>query len=316
MQKFLIRLGLWLLIGFIIALVVDVVVTSGLRKVDTRKYAVWNDIYKGGVDADLVVIGPSQAWCSYNTFMLDSLLNVNSYNLGIDGHPLPLQLLRYETYRRFNSKPRVILLNVSYFGTFSILSDEQYEREQFFPYIADRDLIDKVAKIKHLTWLDRYVPLYRYFGYRDDVEMGVAAFWGKREFPDGNMHKGYRGNVYEWQSPSWLESSLSYPIDNDLVVLLEKFAKKVTESGIELAFVKYPAYYSWTQRVENIKVTDSIFETIAAEYDVPILDYYYSGICKDSANYYNFSHLNKKGAELFTIKLCQDLDSMCFIKRL
>lgn len=310
MKKFLVRLGVWLLILIVVAVAVDAMVTTGLRKVGTRKYAVWNDIYKGGIDADLVVIGSSQAWCSYNTFMLDSLLNVNSYNLGIDGHPLPLQLLRYETYRRFNSNPKIILLNVSYFGSFSISSDEQYEREQFFPYITDRVLVDKVAEIKHLTWLDRCVPLYRYFGYRDDVEMGVAAFLGKSEFPDGNMHKGYRGNVLAWQAPSWLGSSLSYPIDKDMVALLEEFVKDISEFGIELVFVKYPAYYSWTQRVENIKVTDSIFETIAAEYDVPILDYYYSGICKDSANYYNFSHLNNKGSELFTKKLCHDLDSL------
>ena len=115
MKKFLVRLGVWLLILVVVAVAVDAMVTTGLRKVDTRKYAVWNDIHKGGIDADLLVVGPSQAWCSYNTYVMDSMLGLNSYNLGIDGHSLHFQLIRYKTYRRFNPKPKEVLLNACFF---------------------------------------------------------------------------------------------------------------------------------------------------------------------------------------------------------
>ena len=310
MKKFLVRLGVWLLILIVVAVAVDAMVTTGLRKVGTRKYAVWNDIHKGSINADLLVVGPSQAWCSYDTYVLDSMLGLNSYNLGIDGHSLHFQLIRYETYRRFNSKPKVVLLNACFFGTFYIMSDEQYEREQFFPYVTDATLMSTVAETKHLTWFDRYLPLYRYFGYRDDIEMGMASFFGKREFPDGGLHKGFRGNDYSWETTEMLKDSLKSVIDENQVRELENFAGDCRNEGVALVFVKYPVCYPIVERVSNLRVTDSIFDAIAKRYQVPVLDYYHADITKDRSNYYNYNHLNKRGAELFTKELCHDLDSL------
>ena len=261
------------------SILVDWMVSSGLRKTDIRRYAVWNDIYGGEINADLVVLGNSQAWGSYNTFIMDSMLGLNTYNLGIDGHTLRYQLIRYETYRRFNPQPKVILLNVCFFGTFSIMADEAYDREQFFPYINDETLISQVAEAKHITWLDRHLPLYRYFGYREDFENGVSAFWGNSDFQDGGMHKGFRGNDNSWSS--------------------EGIPEKVCDSIDPIL-----------EHVGNLRESDSIFETVAGRYNMPILDFYHSDISRDSTNYYNYSHLNSKGAELFTIELCRKLDSI------
>ena len=310
MKKFVGRFCLWLLILLLLAVGVDAMITVGLRKVDTRKYGVWNDIYKDEINADMVVLGNSQTWCSYNTYLMDSLLDLNSYNLGIDGHSLQFQLIRYKTYRRYNPKPKAVLLNVCYFGTFYIMSDEQYEREQFFPYVTDATLMSTVAETKHLTWFDRYLPLYRYFGYRDDIEMGMASFFGKREFPDGGLHKGFRGNDYSWETTGVLQDSLKSVIDENQVRELENFAEDCRKEGIALVFVKYPVCYPIVERVSNLRVTDSIFDAIAKRNNVSVLDYYHAAITKDRSNYYNYNHLNKKGSELFTKELCNDLDSL------
>ena len=309
MKKFLVRFLIWFTILFLASILVDWIVSSGLRKTDIRRYAVWNDIYGSEIDADLVVIGNSQAWCSYNTFIMDSMLGYNTYNLGIDGHSLHFQLIRYETYRRFNPKPKVILLNVCYFGTFSIMADEAYDREQFFPYIDDRALISQVAETKHITWLDRYVPLCRYFGYQKELKNGMSAFFGNKDFQDGGMHKGFRGNDYSWSSKG-IPKELSDSHDMRLVDELERFAGECDREKIKLVFVKYPMCYPVLEHIRNLRECDSIFETIAAKYNMPILDFYYSDITKDSTNYYNYGHLNRKGAKLFTIELCRELDSI------
>lgn len=297
------------MILFLAAIVVDWIVSSGLRKTDIRRYAVWNDIYGGEINADLVVLGNSQAWSSYNTYIMDSMLDMNTYNLGIDGHSLHYQLIRYETYRRFNPKPKVILLNVCFFGTFSIMADEAYDREQFFPYIDDGTLVSQVAKDKRITWLDRNVPLYRYFGYREDVENGVSAFFGNSDFQDGGMHKGFRGNNYLWSS-NGIPEEVCDSIDMRLVGELERLAENCDGEKTRLVFVKYPMCYPILEHVANLRESDSIFEMIAVKHNLPILDFYHSDISEDSTNYYNYSHLNSKGADLFTIELCRKLDSI------
>ena len=317
MKQFVYRLGIWVVIVFVSAIVVDYIITTGLKKTDIRKYSVWNDIYRGGVDADLVVVGSSQAWCGYNTYILDSVLKLNSYNLGFDGHPIDYQIIRYDTYRRFNSKPKVILINTVFWSTLGISAHEQYEREQFFPYINDDTLISLVANDKKITWFDRHLPSYRYYGYREDIEDGIGSFFGKTQFQYGGMHKGFYGKVDKWNSGPILskDTLINEPISQKAVNLLDSFTKTSCEEGIEVVFVKSPMYYPIRAKFANISQIDSLYESISEKYGIPILDYSFSSIAMDSGNFVNPSHLNKRGAELFTTKLCHDLDSIGITKR-
>ena len=127
------------------------------------------------------------------------------------------------------------------------------------------------------------------------------------------MHKGFRGNDNSWSSEG-IPEKVCDSIDMKLVDELERFAENCDREKIKLVFVKYPMCYPIVERVSNLNVSDSIIETIADRYSIPVLDYYYSDITKDTTNYYNFGHLNKKGSKLFTNDLCLDLDSLGIFK--
>ena len=311
MKRFLIHLGLWLAALFLLGLSVDFMITKGLRKTGIRKYAVWNDIYNKRIDADLLVLGSSRACYGYNTYILDSLLHCNSYNLGIDGHHFDMQLIRYQTYRRFNAKPKLILLNTDFLSTLDNSAEMQYEREQFFPYIQDPVLLNAVAQAKQITWLDRHFPLIRYYGYHDEIRVGIASFLGRKQFKDSGLYKGYKGNNDEWNRAR-LDGDRGHQvrINVEVVNLLDTFVRKSNEEGVKLVFVKSPVYHLLMDYFVGIPQTDSIFASIAGRYGVPVLDYYDSPIGKDSTLFYNPSHLNAKGAELFTRHLCEDLSDI------
>ena len=318
MKKFLVRFFIWLGIAFLMAIPIDLMISSGLRKTDIRKYAAWNDIYRGNICADLVVVGSSRAWCGYNTYILDSLLHCNSYNLGLDGHYFDMQFVRYQTYRRYNRKPKMVIVNTD-FSTFgATTSNKLYEREQFFPYICDGTLFDAVKDKKDISILERFLPLFRYYGYRDDYEDGFLAFFGKTKFTDGGMYKGYRGDEDSWKvEPLPEKDSIKIEsFDVPTIKLFVIFMQHLSEEDIKVVFVKSPVYEDFYQ-VINLQKSDSIFNAIAKHYNIPVLDYYLSDINKDTSNFSNYTHLNKKGSELFTMKLCRDLDSLgvtAFIK--
>lgn len=311
MKKFLKHIFIWSIIAIIIAVFFDIMITIGLRRVDIRKYAAWNDIYRGNICADLVVVGSSRAWCGYNTYILDSLLHCNSYNLGLDGHYFDMQLVRYQTYRRYNSKPKVVIVNADFSTLGATTSHAQYEREQFFPYICDETLIDAVKDKKDISILERFLPLFRYYGYRDDYEDGVLAFFGKTKFTDGGMYKGYRGDEDSWKvGPLPERDSIKIEtFDVPTIKLFVTFIEHLSKEDIKVVFVKSPVYEDFYQFI-NLQKSDSIFNAIAKHYNIPVLDYYLSDINKDTSNFINYTHLNKKGSELFTMKLCRDLDSL------
>lgn len=312
MKKFIVRFLVWLLPVVAVAFLVDFMVSSGLRKTDLRKYAVWNDIYGGKMHPDLMVIGNSQAWNGYDPRLMDSLLRVDTYTLSIVGHFLDYQIIQYNTYRRFNPKPKVVALNVSFIGTLGITADKQYEREQFFPYIYDDSLISLVAKDKEISLFDRYLPLCRYFGYREEFEEGIKAFFGKRDFFDGGMYKGYRGDSGEFERGKILPQKelVTTEYTREAADMLDSFAGQLCSDGITVVFVKYPVYYPLRAKFTNIAESDSIFDAIASRHGIPVLDFSYAPLSKDSTNYFNPSHLGKKGAEIFTKEFCHRMDSL------
>lgn len=315
MKRFICRFGIWITIAVALAIATDYVISTGLKKTDIRKYSTWNDIYKSGLDADLLVIGASNAWSGFNTYIFDTVLNLNSYNLGIDGHNIDYQIIRYDTYRRFNSKPKIVLIN-TIFGTLGTSAHIQYEREQFFPYIHDKELISRVAEDKNISWADRYVPLIRYFGYREEFENGIMSYFGKTDFFDDGMHKGYRGNEYAWDRASLSKDTVfTLPINSESVLMLDSFSKRLKDDGIEVVYVKSPIYFPLRSKFTNLEQTDLVFDSISRKYNIPILDYYFSDISMDSVYFYNPGHLNKKGSDLFTYELCKDLDSLGIIHR-
>lgn len=312
MRRFLRLVFVWSLLLFLIAAGLDYIISSGLKRTDIRKYAVWNDIYTGKASADVIVLGSSRAWCGYNTYLLDSLLNCNSYNLGIDGHGIDYQIIRYKTYLKYNKKPDLLILNVDFGSTLCISSDKRYEREQFFPYVLDGTLISEIAKDKKITFFDRYLPLYRYIGYHQEIINGIKAFWGDKNYEDGGMHKGYRGNNYAW-SPGLLSTQgitdVAKDIDDTKVTLLRDFLCRLKDEGTDVIMVKAPFFRPLFDKISGVSVSDSIFLDLAQTYNILLFDYYYSDCGKDSANFYNPSHLNAVGSEIFTKQLCGDIDS-------
>ena len=312
MKRFVCRFVIWIAIALALAIAADYMITAGLVKTDIRKYSTWNDIFKGGLDADLLVLGSSQAWCGYNTYIFDSVLNLNSYNLGFDGHPIDFQLIRYSTYRRFNKKPQTLLINTVFVGTLDVTAHVQYEREQFFPYICDDSLISAVADVKKITGFDRHLPLYRYFGYREDFENGISSFFGEKDFFYGGMHKGYKCKLDHWDRGPLLplDTIITLPIHVNAVHMLDSLVDVSCREGINVVFVKSPIYYPLRAKFSNIGQIDSVYQAISQKYNIPILDYSFSGISMDSSCFVNPTHLNCFGAESFTLKLCHDLDSI------
>lgn len=292
---------------FLLALGVDYLISDGLRNSGLRKYTVWNDIYKSNLDEDIIVSGSSRAWAQYDTNILEESLRLNVYNIGIDGHPIDYQLIRYNTYIRFNRKPKYIIQNID-FATLS-LSNDGYEREQFFPYLKDRRLIKEVGKLKEISFFDRNIPLLRYYGYRDEIKNGLKSYFGKRDFIyEANLYKGYQGNEYSWDGSKLSEiDSIVFKPNEEAVSLFCDFLIKSKNENIQVILVSAPLYKEVLGKIVNKEVMDSTFHHIATKFDLHILDYKEDEMCLDTAYFYNGTHLNKKGAELFTSKLALDL---------
>ena len=194
MKKYLLDILLFFVLVLILFIGADVFVSKGLRKMNNRLFAVWNDIYNGNnLDNDMVLIGSSACLVEFNTDIIDSALGISSYNLAIDCHPwYPCQQLRYDTYTKYAKKPKSVVIVIDN-ATFEI-DNNPYQREQLFPYFwIDDSLVTSAQQCMEYTLMERYFPMWRYIGYHDVIKKGLFSCLGKRNQERYAINKGFSG---------------------------------------------------------------------------------------------------------------------------
>jgi len=309
MRKFISHTVFFVLCVIIFLIVFDYFISNQLRKRDNVvRNIVWKEIFTGKLQSDVVVMGSSRAWSQYNPIILDSILNINSYNLGIDGRGINSQILRYDTYQRLNVKPKLIIQNID---MTTIDKDNAYCREQFFPYFFDKTFRQEVVELENLSFADMYIPAYRYAGYFHKI----LSWLGAVKPENSTLTKGYRGKDLKWDGSKFKKlTEINYLHDSLSLSQFDRYLAKANSENIKIIFVYAPTYIGATEKIKNIEGMYIMYDSIAQKYDIPILDYNYSFISYDTAYFHNATHLNKIGADLFSAKLAYDIDSLGILK--
>lgn len=319
MKPLLIKVFLFFAILLIVAYAADYIVTSGLKKTGDRQgggndeFTVWNAIISSSIDADLVINGTSRAHKHINPFVLDSVLGVQSYNIGMSGAEFNKQYIRYMTFEKYCKKPKVIIQEVDY----STLSISNERDDRFFPYLFD---IDKNLIREQLKWVNNfyfYVPAVRYSGLNSYIMQGFGEFFHLIHFPDVKV-KGFYANDLPWDgselSKILLGDSLVSQKQTEAIKLFDSFLSYCKENDIQVVMVFTPEYIKATEFVKDKSDVINIYNSFSKKYDIPFFNYSTDSLCYDTTYFYNAEHLNRKGAKLFSLRFANDIKNLGIIK--
>ncbi len=276
------------------------------------------EFYKHSLNIDLLFLGSSHAYRSFNPFIFDSAMNLNSFNLGSSGQNPTTAYYLLKEAMRMGHKIRVIVIE-SYFVTlmgkktdydsasyvFHAMQWSKNKYEMFqgsFEFPSSLKLLSKLFKNRYL--IERY---------------GESLLSGKMLFTDMEDHyfgKGYVEN----------QSIVSYakPVSNDLKNLevdlnpyrlqyLEQTIMLALKNNIRVVLVSAPIA---PRAYSELQVYHEIFEIIkkiAGKHEVEYIDY--NIINENSrmfydANFIDNHHLNKSGVKILNKDLCQRLDNI------
>lgn len=291
----------------LISYFVDNYISTNLKKSNSyaeKEYSTWNAIIDGKINSDIVIYGSSRAWRHIDPTMIGNMLDVSTYNLGIDGHNFWLQYLRHSLLLENNNKPKIIILSLDVFTLQK--ADDLYNSDQFLPYMLWNDKI-KNATISYNGFksIDYIIPLVRYFGRGNAVQTAMKANSKVERI------KGYQGQEQQWNDDfdKAKKSMKNYAkaLDPASIVLFEKFLRECKSQNIKILFVYSPEYIEGQKFVKNRAEIISLYKKWSQKYDVPFYNYSNDVISYQKRYFYNASHLNKIGAELFTKKLIDSL---------
>ncbi len=301
MKKFLLSITLFVLPAYILLAIGDYFFS--LKATHSNLYHIenWYDLMQGTIDADIVAMGNSRTFVHINPIILDSVLDVNSYNLGFDGSSINRQIKKYNLYRKFNRKPKLIIQNIDNITLHYLVG---YEMEQFFPYFWNMSLRKEFFSSEPFSIWDKYIPFYRYYhnlGYKDIYHLITST---KR-----NQTKGFQGKDLPWDGTRFRQiDTVLFVLNDESASMFDDYLCKVKDEGINIVFVYTPTYIGLTKKMYSYhqQMHDN-FQKYANKYNIPILDYTDLDICYDTAFFYNSMHLNKKGADIFTDSLANDI---------
>lgn len=310
MKAFLVKTLLFLLPMVPAMYGLDYMVTQGLRHTQYYKFAVWNDMYNGKINADMIILGSSRGRRHFSTTILDSCLNLNTYALGFDGHYLLMDYYRYKVYREHNKAPKYIIQSVDLLS-FNARKD-LFNMEYFYPYMNDPLIREVTGKFEGMSVFDRYLPLVRYDGTL--VQKGLESYLGLKK-ETNRFEKGYNPLEKTWdgsldtalvQNPGGIQAEF----DEETMELFEAFLKETKAEGVKVILVMSPYYYQGENYITNSDQVVAKFQALADKYDIPFLNYLGTDICYQKELFVNSQHMNRRGAEIFTRNLCADLKEL------
>lgn len=312
MKKFLTKILLFLLPVILIAYPLDILISNNLKKSVAHvdgEYLVWNDIYSSQIDADVAIYGSSRAWIHINPQIFLDSLSLRAYNFGIDGLNFSFQYFRHQQYLKFNKAPKYIILSADMF-TFE--SEEGfYNHEQALPYMLfNSDFYQNRKTLKIFNTADFFLPLKRYSGQTWEIARSIVVGLGLENEPPKRI-QGFMAMNRVWGDE--LEVALKtkgeiyVKSDKKLITLFDKFLVECRKMGIKVIVIYSPEYIEGRKFVKNRDEIIGLYTDIAKKHDITFLDYSSDSICYNRDYFYNSTHLNAAGSELFSRKLAKDL---------
>ncbi len=275
------------------------------------EFEVMNDVYNSKANCDIAIYGSSRAWVHVDPKIMSDSLNLSVYNFGNDGHSFDLQYLRHLEFLKHNNKPKTIVLSVDMFS----LKKEVglYASDQYLPYMLWNKNIKNYTSsyISYTVW-DYYIPAVRYIGKTEVLRESLKYLM------NGSPREKYRRNGFLGMDQEWnadfekLKAKQKFykvKVNIDNRNLLEVFIKECKEMNINLILLYTPEFIEGQEFVVNRKEVIDIYKEFSKRYNLNFYDFSSDKICYDKTLFYNASHLNRRGAEIFTKKFASILKS-------
>lgn len=300
--------------------------------VDVERGAWWerilmHDFYSQEDNIDYLHLGSSHVYCDLNPVELDEINGKNNFNLATSAQKLSgayflLQEadkyhdfshvyleMYYEgstgetNYEDLNSTWRILDYTKNSFDKakylYNTIEPENYP-ETFFPFIRYRsEWFDTARIVENMSFKEEW--MYQNYKYK-------KKHWDKKDYYNEYKEKGYNSYNYELQPEQLVyKQAITFeekPLTSEAEKSLRKILEYCEKNQIEITLYSAPIYRLQLYSTGNYDLYVKQLKEIALEYKV---SYYDFNLCRDeylpmqkTEFFRDMSHLNDKGAEIFT----------------
>jgi hypothetical protein len=272
----------------------DYAVASGLRRIGTSTFGVFNLIVDGRINSAIVISGSSRALNNFDPRIIQDKTGLSAYNIGINGSQTDMQVAVLRTYLLHNSKPLLLIHSLDSFA-FVTSRSGVYFPGQYLPYLGERPIYEALQKLEPTTWKAKYLPLYGYavtdMNFTWFVGLRGRIGWGPHE----DRYSGFQPRYQTWNG-EFGELRTSHPrgvkfeIEPEGVRDVENLLALCQRLGIRVLLVYSPVYYEMQELETNRREIFARFRALSDRYGATFWDFSDSRVSSTRDYFVNSEH--------------------------
>ncbi len=291
------------IILFLIGLLVFIVGTDVLidRNVHDFIEAKYEEIYEQKTNAEVVIIGASRGMRAINPAFLD-FQGKPIYNFCYQGSNPEFTLMWYnKLFKEKYRKPSTIIYTIDWMMFDPAWLERKFEHDSEF--FSTQDFWTSFLRPDGLSRSDL---LFNWLVLRKDVFNLQYVFSEKTNYLPDEMEKYDRGFIPR-NDEFFRTPRKTAKFDSTRIRQFEELLQQFQKEDIEVILVQCPEFKPEETKPNKM---DSIINQMAAQYDLKSFDYNEAlagTLNQDKNNFFNWSHLNEKGATRFSKQFNLDL---------
>ncbi|MEX1307255.1 MAG: hypothetical protein AB1Z19_01855 [Eubacteriales bacterium] len=317
LRQALLFVALFALLAFGFGKMLEAMYNQNIKSTDFypyQRYAEYNTLPEDSID--LVFIGSSHAYRSFDAEQFEKALNTRAFNMGSSAQMLDTSYYILEDILLHHS-PSTVVLEVN----FVTLKNDHYINQNLYSYDYMRPSNVKDTFWKDVfTFKDKAIYSFKILRYRKHLITWLTNVTKSDKTPSSDYYKG-KGFVY-----SEAEVSEDYLVHSNLLhgydyqgaskvqmAYLAKIIDVCEKNDINLVLVTTPFPKYSLSLADNYSLFTQEMNEISAAYDIPYIDYNLSeDIIFDDSLFADSDHLNGKGAEKLGALLISYLQSLSY----
>jgi hypothetical protein len=260
-------------------------------------------LHAASADAELVIFGASNAETGISPAVLEKLTGRTAVNLAVDGTTTQQYGALVREYLRYGRRDATVILALSPFAFEPppLPTSPSF----YYPHIDNPFVYEAMAPFDPvIAWRARYVPFYGFVlhdhTYYKNAALGLAA-----ALHGSALDGGFTPKAMRWSDVAAQMAPRPVHVVERMVGLLRSLIAAIDASGRRVLLVFPPVTTDGIPLLPGVEAVGAEFSGLAG--GERYLDYHRSPMSDDHRYFYNFTHLNAEGAEVFSTMLGRDL---------
>lgn len=294
LKKILLFLLLLVLVDFLFGMCMDYINDHTYKGDYGRNNYICNE-----ADQDILIFGSSRAIHHYNPDIFENKLGMSCYNCGEDGMGIVLSYGRYKLAQR-KHQPKLIIYDIEV--NYDFLKNDNLKYLGFLKPFYDVPGIDSLFWEVNPT--ERYKMLSKTYRYNSRWLDIVAQYFSKSDELARDYKYSSLQRILNYEPDRYL-SATDEDCDELKLEVWDRFLNDCKKNNTKVIFVISPVYGEESNHVLGP------FEELIQRHNVILLDHFSDKRFVNDKNLFaDKMHLNKDGAELFSMIVAKEIETL------